>query len=74
VLAAIAPPPGAPPSNLHHLRFELAHRKAAGTCGENVAVTETRIQTRISNLNSGDLFAGKWLRAPATTEVDSQRE
>jgi hypothetical protein len=28
-----------------------------------VAVTETRIQIRISNLNSRDLFACKWLRA-----------
>ena len=31
-----------------------------------MAVTETRIQIRISNLNSRDLFACKWLRAPAT--------
>ena len=38
-------------------------RKAVETFGENVAVTETRIQIRISNLNSRDLFACKWLRA-----------
>jgi hypothetical protein len=35
---------------------------------ENVAVTETRIQIRISNLNSKYLFACKWLRAPATID------
>jgi hypothetical protein len=28
-----------------------------------LGATETPPQTRISNLNSGDLFAGKWLRA-----------
>ena len=33
-----------------------------------MAVTETRIQIRISNLNSRDLFACKWLRAPATNK------
>ena len=38
-------------------------RKAAETFGENVVATETRIQMRISNLNSTDLFACKWLRA-----------
>jgi len=45
-------------------------RKAAETFGENVAVTETRIQIRISNLNSRDLFACKWLRAPATKQYE----
>jgi len=43
-------------------------RKATVTCGENVAVTDTPIQTRISNVNSRDLFAGKSLRAPATNQ------
>src|SRR5712692_6244747 len=43
-------------------------RRATVTCGENVAVTDTPIQTRISNVNSRDLFAGKSLRAPATID------
>ena len=38
-----------------------------------MAVTETRIQIRISNLNSRDLFACKWLRAPATNEYEVAR-
>jgi hypothetical protein len=45
-------------------------RKAAETFGENVAVIETRIQVRISNLNSRDLFACRWLRAPATKQTE----
>ena len=32
-------------------------------------MTETLIQIRISNLNSRDLFACNWLRAPATTQT-----
>ena len=43
--------------------IKLSERKATVTCGENVVVTDTLIQTRISNLNSRDLFAGKSLRA-----------
>ena len=40
--------------------------QAAETCDEHVVVT--RIQIRISNLNSSDLFACKWLRARATKQ------
>jgi hypothetical protein len=34
--------------------------------GENVVVAETRVQAVISNRKASDLFACKWLRAPAT--------
>jgi hypothetical protein len=33
---------------------------------EDLVVAETGSYARISKLNSSDLFAGKWLRAPAT--------
>ena len=37
--------------------------------GEGVVVPETRVQVMTSNRNASDLFACKWLRAPATTEI-----
>ena len=35
-----------------------------------MVVTETRVQAVTSNLNASELFACKWLRAPATIEID----
>jgi hypothetical protein len=47
---------------------------AFDTADENVVMTETWVQAMISNRKASVLFADKWLRAPATTEVDSQLE
>ena len=41
--------------------------KATETFGGNVVVTETRVEIAISKQKPSDLFACKWLRAPATS-------
>ena len=38
-------------------------------CHRLTLKAETRVQIRISRQNSSDLFAGKWLRAPAITGI-----
>ncbi len=47
-------------------RLPVTYR--VGMLGENAVAAETRAQAVTSNRNANDLFAGKWLRAPATPE------
>jgi hypothetical protein len=53
----------------NHRSAEPIDKEQRGTAGENVSATTRGFQAVTWNRNANDLFAGKWLRAPATTEI-----
>jgi len=54
----------------NHRSAEPIDKEQRGAAGENVTATKLGFQAVTWNLNANDLFACKWLRAPATTEIE----
>ena len=54
------------------LRAALAGRIGNAQSARALHLSIRQFQMRISNLNSTDLFACKWLRASATTAIETR--